>query len=104
MESALDCYRKAPDIQLALAAIKELGKPNAATASLEWVGAMQALAAKRPENFNRVIKPTEKKLLEQVLEQSLGVQRKKAVKKAAPRQKVVKKTAVKRTPTADELF
>lgn len=104
LESALDCYRKAPDIQLALAAIKELGKPNAATASLEWVGAMQALAAKRPENFNRVIKPTEKKLLEQVLEQSLGVQRKKAVKKAAPRQKVVKKTAVKRTPTADELF
>ncbi|MBK5293694.1 MAG: hypothetical protein JJE04_18700 [Acidobacteriia bacterium] len=89
LESALDCYRKVPDIKLALGAIKELGKPNAAAASLEWVAEMQALAAKRPDNFNRVMKPTEKKLLEQVLEQSLGVQRKKPA---------VKKVAVKRTP------
>jgi topoisomerase IA-like protein len=71
---------------------------------------MQALAAKRPENFARVVKPEEKQLLESVLESALGVQRKKpAAKKAATKKvatkkaatkKVAAKKAVKRTPAS----
>jgi topoisomerase IA-like protein len=77
--------------------MKELKKPHAAAPALEWVAAMQALAAKRPDNFNRAIKPEEKKLLETVLESALGVQRKKpATKKAAAKKVAVKKVAAKK--------
>lgn len=97
LEAAIDCYRRIPDIKQTLAAMKELKKPHTAAPALEWVAAMQALAAKRPENFNRVMKPEEKKLLEAVLESSLGVQRKKpAAKKAATKKAAVKKAAVKK--------
>ena len=79
--------------------MKELKKPHTAAPALEWVAAMQALAAKRPDNFNRVVKAEEKKLLESVLESSLGVQRKKpAAKKAATKKPAVKKVAVKKVP------
>ncbi len=97
LESAIDCYRRVPDIIQTLSAMKELKKPHTAAPALEWVAAMQALAAKRPDNFNRVVKAEEKKLLESVLESSLGVQRKKpAVKKAAAKKPAVKKVAVKK--------
>ena len=48
----------------------------------------EQLANNRAEKFYKVVTPTEKKLLEEVLERSLGVSR----RKPAPR-KVVKKTA-----------
>ena len=110
LESAIDCYRRVPDIQQTLAAMKDLKKPHAAAPALEWVAAMQALAAKRPDNFNRVVKAEEKKLLESVLETSLGVQRKKpaakkaAVKKAAVKKPAVKKVAVKKIPRYNPYF
>jgi hypothetical protein len=60
---------------------------------------MQALAAKRPDNFNRTVKAEEKKLLEGVLESALGVQRKKpATKKAAAKKPAAKKVAAKKLP------
>ena len=55
---------------------------------------MQSLAAKRPDNFNRLVKPEEKKLLEQLLESSLGVQR----KAPAAKKPTAKKAAVKKAP------
>ena len=59
---------------------------------------MDAVLTRRPENFNRVMTPPEKKLLEGMLERGLGVQRKKpVVKKAAPRASQ-KKAAPKRAP------
>jgi len=98
LESAIDCYRRVPDIQQTLAAMKELKKPHTAGPALEWVAAMQALAAKRPDNFNRVVKAEEKKLLESVLESALGVQRKRpAAKKAAAKKVAVKKPAAKKS-------
>ena len=52
----------------------------------------------RPDKFNRVILPEEKKLLESLLEQSLGVERKKpAVKKATTKKAASKKAAPKKT-------
>jgi hypothetical protein len=96
-EAAIDCYRRVPDIVQTLAAMKELKKPHTAAPALEWVAAMQALAAKRPENFARVVKPEEKQLLESVLESALGVQRKKpAAKKAATKKAATKKAATKK--------
>jgi len=110
LESAIDCYRRVPDIQQTLAAMKELKKPHTAAPALEWVAAMQTLAAKRPDNFNRVVKAEEKKLLESVLETSLGVQRKKpaakkaAVKKVAVKKAAAKKIAVKKMPRYNPYF
>jgi tetratricopeptide (TPR) repeat protein len=96
LQGAIDCYRRVPDLAEALAAMKELKKPHAAESALEWVAAMQALASTRPHNFNRVIKPEEKQLLQGVLETAFGVQRKKSMKNA-----VAKKTVrTKKTPAA----
>lgn len=96
-EAAIDCYRRVPDIVQTLAAMKELKKPHTAAPALEWVAAMQALAAKRPENFARVVKPEEKQLLESVLESALDVQRKKpAAKKTATKKAATKKAATKK--------
>ena len=79
--------------------MKELKTPHTAAPALEWITAMQTLAAKRPDNFNRVVKAEEKKLLESVLETALGVQRKKpAAKKAAVKKPAAKKVAVKKAP------
>jgi len=101
-EAAIDCYRRVPDLKKALAAMKESGKANAAAPALEWMAAMQDLASKRPDNFNRVVKAEEKKLLEGILEASLGVQRKTvaakkvAAKKVATKRAVTKKAAAKK--------
>jgi hypothetical protein len=60
---------------------------------------MRKLAEQRPAEFNKVILPGEKQLLEGVLETALGTTRKKpaarkaAAKKAAPKKAVAKKAA-----------
>ena len=49
---------------------------------------MQNLASRRPAEFTKVMTPPEKKLLEAILEQSLGIARKKpAARKAAAKKK-----------------
>ena len=94
LSAALDCYRAIPDFAAALSLIREIGHEHPAIASLEWVARLQEVIAQRPENFTKVMKPTEKKILEGLLEQAFGASRKKAppVKKAP----TAKKAAVKR--------
>ena len=97
-EKALRCYRSAPDFAAALGLVRQL-EGHAARASLEWVAELDALIARRPENFNRVMTQPEKKLLEGMLERGLGVQRKKPAVKKAPaiKKKVTSPAARKRT-------
>jgi hypothetical protein len=64
-----------------------------ARASMVWLRRMRDLAAERPPEFSKTILPGEKKVLEQILEASLGATRKKAGPKAAPK---AKKPAAKR--------
>jgi hypothetical protein len=92
LPEALACYRSVPDFEAAAALIREIGSHPAAGA-YEWVEKLRRVLAERPENFNRVMQPSEKKILEQLLEQALGVAR----KRPAPR-KTTPKTAAKRTP------
>ena len=54
-------------------------------------------AEARPAEFSKVVLPQEKKLLEQVLEASLGVSRKKSAAKRAPAKRTAK-------PKKKELF
>ncbi len=98
LKEALRCYRSVPDLDAALRLVNEIGNHPAAE-SLQWISELQQLASKRPEKFTKVVTPAEKKLLEEVLERSLGVSRRKpaarkAVKKtpATPRKQVAKKT------------
>ncbi|HWC96674.1 MAG TPA: hypothetical protein VG456_07990 [Candidatus Sulfopaludibacter sp.] len=82
---ALRCYRKVPDFDKTLELLADL-PDHPARQSLEWVRQMRDLAAQRPAEFGKQVLPEEKKLLEQVLESSLGTARKKPaprVKKAA---------------------
>ncbi len=89
---AIKCFRKVPDFERTLELLAEVGEHPAAD-SLRWVREMQKLASQRPPEFTKVMTPSEKKLLEAILEQSLGVARKKpAVKKAT----ATKKPPVKR--------
>lgn len=91
-EKALKCYRSEPDFAAALALVRQM-EGHAARGSLEWLSELDALLARRPDNFNRTMISPEKKLLESMLERALGVQRKKpAAKKTAP------KTPPKRAP------
>ncbi|HMD70068.1 MAG TPA: hypothetical protein VKF41_01925 [Bryobacteraceae bacterium] len=103
---ALRCYRGIPDFDKALELVERIGD-HPARDSLLWVRRMRDLAAERPPDFTRAILPAEKKLLEQILETSLGASRKKpatrkaaAKKPAAPR----KKAASKPKPPRSELF
>jgi hypothetical protein len=96
LKEALRCYRSIPDLQAALAAVREIGAHPAAE-SLEWIARLEKVIAERPDKFNRVILPAEKKLLESLLEQSLGVTRKKpAAKKAATKKAATKKAVAKK--------
>ncbi len=81
-DRALKCYRSMPDFAATLELVRTIDG-HAARASLEWVAELDAVLARRPENFNRTMTVPEKKLLEGMLERGLGVSRKKAVKKAA---------------------
>jgi tetratricopeptide (TPR) repeat protein len=95
---ALRCYRGIPDFEKALELLDRVGD-HPARASLEWLRQMRDLAAARPPEFSRTVLPAEKKLLEQVLEASLGVSRKKpAAKKSAAKKAPVKRAPVKKAP------
>jgi hypothetical protein len=97
-KDALACYRSVPDLDEALKLIEEMGDHPAAD-SLRWVSEMRALAMKRPDKFSKVLVPAEKKLLEEVLERSLGVARAKpAVRKAAVKKTAAAKKSVPKVP------
>lgn len=90
LKEALTCYRSIPDLEEALKLVGEVGE-HPATESLRWISRLQRLVAERPEKFTKMVTPAEKKLLEELLEKALGVNR----RKAAPR-KGIKKAAASR--------
>lgn len=87
LKNALKCYRSIPDFAAALSVVRQMGDHPAA-ASLEWLDKVQALVAKRPEKFTRMVTEPEKKLLEDVLEQALGVKRRKPAPKPPRKSRV----------------
>jgi hypothetical protein len=83
-QDALRCYRSIPDFDRTLQLLDNVGA-HPAKASLIWIRRMRDLAAQRPAEFNKAILPSEKKLLEEVLETALGATRKKkATAKRSP--------------------
>ena len=97
LKEALNCYRSIPDLEAALKLVTEIGE-HPASESLQWISRLQTLVAERPEKFTKVVTAAEKKLLEELLERSLGVTRRKPVrtkaggtKKAAPKKRAPKK-------------
>ncbi len=99
LKEALTCYRAVPDLDAALKLVCEMGEHPAA-ASLEWMSKLRQLVSERPEKFTKQVTAAEKKLLEGVLEEALGVTRRKPAprktaskKAAAPRKRAVKKTS-----------
>jgi hypothetical protein len=76
LKAALACYRSIPDLEGALALAEQM-PDHPATESLRWMAEMQRLVSKRPERFIKMAVPAEKKLLEEMLERSFGVVRKK---------------------------
>jgi tetratricopeptide (TPR) repeat protein len=105
-KEALNSYRSIPDTEAALKLATEIGHP--AADALQWISTLRGVVAQRPDKFTKSVTPAEKKALEQLLEEALGVTRKKpaprkapAVRKAAPK-KAPKKTApVKRVLKKD---
>ncbi|MFN3325010.1 MAG: hypothetical protein ACK5AZ_16060 [Bryobacteraceae bacterium] len=91
LKEALACYRAIPDFDRAAAMIRELPE-HPASESYEWLLRLKGLLAERPGNFNKVMTAPEKKILEKMLEQGLGVAR----KTPAPRKAAVKKAPAKR--------
>ena len=89
LKEALACYRSIPDVTEALKVIKEMGDHPAAE-SLQWMARLDKLVKERPAAFPKSVTAAEKKHLEQLLEQSLGVARKK------PQKAVAKKVAAKK--------
>jgi hypothetical protein len=99
-EKALRCFRSIPDFAAALGLVREL-EDHPARESLEWLAELGTMLDRRPTNFNRVMTPAEKKLLEAMLERGLGVQRQKpAAKKAAGKKVAAAKPAGKKTAPA----
>jgi hypothetical protein len=80
-KEALNCYRSIPDLPAALNMVKEMPDHPAAP-SLEWMARLQSLANERPDKFTKFTTPAEKKYLEQLLEQALGVKRRKPAPRA----------------------
>lgn len=106
LKEALNCYRSIPDLQSALKLVGEMGDHPAAD-SLAWISEMQKLVDKRPEKFTKTVLPAEKKLLEEILERSLGVTRRKpAPRKAAAKKKTAapRKRAPKPIPRDKPYF
>jgi hypothetical protein len=84
---ALRCYRRIPNFDKSLELLATL-PDHPARESLEWLRRMRDLAAERPVDFTKQVLPEEKKLLESLLESSLGASRKKpAAKKPAAKKK-----------------
>jgi hypothetical protein len=76
LKAAVKCYRAVPDFESALALVREM-KDHPAGPALEWMARLQTLVAARPDKFTRTVTEPEKKLLEDLLEQALGVKRRK---------------------------
>jgi len=91
LKEALHCYRSIPDFEAALKLVGEMGDHPAAD-SLRWIAKLQQLVSRRPDKFTKVTTPAEKKLLEEILERSLGVARRKPI----PKKTATKKTAERR--------
>jgi hypothetical protein len=96
-QDALRCYRNIPDFEKALEVARTIGETPAGE-SLLWLDQMRKLAQNRPANFNKMVLPAEKKLLEDLLENALGTTRRKpATKKAAAKKAASEKTIPKKT-------
>lgn len=83
LKGALNCYRTIPDLEAALGLLREMGEHPAAQC-LEWIHKLQTLIAEQPEKFAKMVTPAEKQLLEDLLERSLGVKRRKPPPRKAP--------------------
>ena len=95
LKEALQCYRSIPDFEAALKLVGELENHPAAD-SLRWISDLQQLVSRRPDKFTKIVTPAEKKLLEEILERSLGVAR----RKPTPRKTAPKKPAAVRKSAA----
>jgi hypothetical protein len=103
LKEALQCYRTIPDFPGALKLVKQLSD-HPATESLERIGKLQNLIGERPDKFNKVVTPAEKKLLQEPLAQSLGVTRRRpTAKQVAVKKAVTKRAVVKRSPARKEI-
>jgi hypothetical protein len=105
VKEALNCYRSIPDLEAALKLVREIGEHPAAE-SLEWIHRLQKLIEERPEKFTKVVTPAEKKLLEELLERSLGVRRRPPAQKKTParRSAAPRKRAPRKPRSAPEYF
>jgi hypothetical protein len=63
-----------PDLRRSLELLTRI-KGHPAAESLEWIRRMQALVAERPANLPKVVTPQELRYLQEILEASLGVER-----------------------------
>jgi tetratricopeptide (TPR) repeat protein len=86
LKEALSCYRAIPDFEAAMGLLAKMDA-HPAQEAYQWLGQLRTVLAKRPQNFNKVMQPSEKKMMEHLLEQALGVAR----KPPAPRKTAVKK-------------
>jgi hypothetical protein len=82
LKNALRCFRAIPDFAAALQIVRRLPDHPAAP-SLEWLARLQSVVSERPEKFTRTVTDAEKKILEDMLEQALGVKRRKPGPKPA---------------------
>ena len=100
-DRALKCYRSIPDFGAALNLMRQI-ENHQARPSLEWLAEVEALFARRPDNFNRTMTAPEKRLLEATLERGLGVQRKKPAAKKKSRATTPTKSAPKKRVAAKQ--
>jgi hypothetical protein len=91
LKDALNCYRSIPDLAAATKLAREMSHP--AAESLEWIAKLRQIVSERPDKFTKTVSAAEKKTLENLLEQALGVTR----RKPAPRKAAAKKAAVRKT-------
>jgi tetratricopeptide (TPR) repeat protein len=82
LKNALRCFRAVPDFAAALEIVRRV-PDHPAAASLEWLARVQSVVAERPDKFTRTVTDAEKKFLEDMLEQALGVKRRKPAPKPA---------------------
>ncbi len=99
LKDALQCYRLVPDLDAALKLINQIGDHPAAE-SLQWIGKLQRVVAARPDKFTKVILPSEKKILQDLLEKALGTTR----RKPTPRKTAAKKTSAPRKTAAKKVW
>lgn len=92
-KEALRCFRAVPDFDAAVALIRDM-QDHPAAESYEWLLKMREVVRQRPANFNRAMQASEKKILEQMLEEALGIRRKQP---AARKRPAARKSPAKRT-------